>query len=226
MEEKSDKSEEKIENSVEGGVPEGASPSDKELNFKALREKVEHAEKALEEYKAEMQPILQAVKNPPEEAPPPSPPVPDVSTLADDDLIEARHYRDLEKRMDSIQSNVAISNLRSKYNDFEEVVNQENLNKLKDSHPELYGSLDSNRDAYTAGSAAYQMLKAMGYGKKEEGAKYDAERAQLERNNQAPSTYQTAGSSSPLRQLGKYGELTKEQKQFHANNLLRKLGRL
>lgn len=124
---------------------------------KAERERAEMAAK-LEEYQKQQQP-----KEEPEEQP---------IDYADEDFIEGKH---LKKEIDAVKKQLAAyknqqmeatdeTRLKQVYNDFDKVVNQENLNKLKELDPETAETIAmSNASLYTRGSAAYKRIKELNF---------------------------------------------------------------
>lgn len=132
--------------------------SDKEKNFARLRETKEQLERENRELKAAMQ----------NKSPPPEQKEEDFG-IDDDDLVEGKVVKKLYQEIRSLQSTYEQEKLasipdrlRSKFSDFDSVVSTENIEKLKESEPELYGSIVSGNDLYGKGVAAYKTLKALG----------------------------------------------------------------
>lgn len=133
--------------------------SDKEKNFVRLRETKEQLERENRELKAAME----------SRSAPPQQEKEDDFGIDDDDLVEGKVVKKLYQEIKSLQNTYEQEKLasipdrlRSKFSDFESVVSPENIEKLKESEPELYSSIVSGKDLYGKGVAAYKTLKALG----------------------------------------------------------------
>lgn len=95
--------------------------------------------------------------------------------LADDDIVTKKQVlqreRRLEKRieeralktaMSHFQSSTAEERLELKHPDFKNVCSPENIDELKNRHPELAKSLATNPDPFSQGRAAYDLIKSLG----------------------------------------------------------------
>jgi hypothetical protein len=89
----------------------------------------------------------------------------------DDDFIEGKHLKkeiqDLKTQIESfkVQQKAQSDETRLKhtYNDFDKVVNKENIEKLKEIDPETAETIaNSNASLYARGSAAYKRIKELG----------------------------------------------------------------
>lgn len=157
-----------------------------ERNWKALRDSKRQLESEVEELRQQMQ----RLSSPKEEAEP---------ELGDDDLVEYRQLKKLKKEItDHLQQSKAQTDadrLKSKFPDIEEVVSRENLEKLKQTEPELYASVVSAPDFYSRGVSAYKTLTAMGIVKKNN---YDQEKEQVQRNHGKPRSVQAVKGQGAL----------------------------
>lgn len=79
------------------------------------------------------------------------------SQRGDDELVE---YKQLKQMKHDIEQQTLELRLKSKFTDFDDVVNSANLKKLADEDPELAYTIDSAPDMYTKAVAAYKMIKA------------------------------------------------------------------
>jgi len=161
---------EQQEETTEEAPQEVASESSQQMNFRALRLEKERLERERNEaYKK-----LYDHENSRKEVKPKEDPEEfmDVS-LADDDLFEGRHYkqiqRQLKKQQETIdryqqESNLSTTEvkLKNKYADFDSVVNEENIKRLKESEPELAAAIASTNDMYSKAVSAYKMIKQLG----------------------------------------------------------------
>lgn len=122
-------------------------------NFRALREQNEAMARELEEAKSYMQ-NMEANK----------PKVAESVSDDDDDLVEVRHLRKVNQKMEVLQDQIAENSLISKFPDFHSVVNESNIKKLIEDYPELAHSIDSNKDMFTKKKAAYTLIKKLKIG--------------------------------------------------------------
>lgn len=93
--------------------------------------------------------------------------------INDDDLLEGKHLKKYDaelKRLRQEQEQFkqqtytlnAQAQLRSKYPDFDKVVNEENIEALKFAYPEIASTLNSSTDLYSTAVSAYTMIKKLG----------------------------------------------------------------
>lgn len=141
--------------------PEESKENTKEFNFRQLREN----NKQLEERLKKSDEIIETFTNsqhqsslsevPPEEEP-----------LGEDDIAEGKHLKKLEAKLEKMMYQKELEavpdKLKGKFADFDQVVTKENLEKLKDTEPELYRTIRSGTDLFAKGVAAYKTLKSLG----------------------------------------------------------------
>jgi hypothetical protein len=123
----------------------------------------------------------------------------------DDDIVEGKvvkrlynELRELKKFKQSYEQEKVASipeRLKSKFSDFEQVVTQENVEKLKNLEPELYASIISSSDLYAKGVSAYKTLKALGIVKDDP---YKAQKEQVQQNAQRPMSVQAIKGQGAL----------------------------
>jgi len=88
----------------------------------------------------------------------------------DDDLIEGKHLKKIVNKLNKVnaqlgqyqsQANMSLteSKIKKRYNDFDDVVTQENLQILAAREPEIAQSLNANPDLYSKALTAYTMIK-------------------------------------------------------------------
>ena len=171
-----------------------------QLNFKALREEKERIERDHQE-------ALNRLKQYEEKSKPKEEEVD--FNLGDDDLFEGKHYKALQKQLkkqqdqlNQYQSQVNLttteSRLKSQYNDFDKVVSESNIKKLRELEPELAETIASNQDMYTKAVSAYKMIKKLGIFVEDNYAQ-DREVAQRNSLKPRPSAYVSPQQSdSPL----------------------------
>lgn len=177
--------------------------SQREINFRAMRERAERAEQRARELEAMAQR---------ERAGEPEP--------EDDGFIEGRTFKkytksqkELEEKLEKTQkqleyfSNTSIEiQLRSKFSDFDKVVTDENMERLKAEKPGLYRSILHNPDLRDKGETAYDAISTY-----LQPDKYKAQEKRLEENKAKPkssSTISPQTSDSPLARAGDYDRRT------------------
>jgi hypothetical protein len=99
----------------------------------------------------------------------------EIDSISDEEYLEKRQSKKLVKKeiaplLDEIESlkktikaqqaMTGVANLRSKYSDFDEVVNPETLAILQEKEPEVAEMLGNMTDAYKMGMQAYKFIKA------------------------------------------------------------------
>ena len=104
--------------------------------------------------------------------------------------------------------------LKSKFPDFEQVVTQENIEKLKLAEPELFSSLTASQDLYAKGVSAYKALRGLGFVKDDN---YQEQKEQVQSNRQKPMSTQAIKGQSALADANVFAKgLTPElKKQLH-----------
>ncbi len=150
-------SEEVIEKKEVSGEPSGA-----ERNFAELREQKKRVERERDELRQRMATVEAAQKQQQEQQ--------HSTSLADDDLVEWKHVKkeigSLKKQIEGYQQQSTAANaetmIRNKFPDFEAVVNNQNIERLREKHPEIAQALASNNDLYTKASATYEIIKKYG----------------------------------------------------------------
>lgn len=162
--------------------------SDKERNFRELRE----GKRQLEQEVRRLREDMERLSSPKEEAPA----EPD---LSDDDLVEGKHLKvalqRIEARLAAAQSAAVPDRLRSKFSDIDQVVTKENLEKLKHVEPELYSSILSGSDPYAKGVSAYKALKRFGI---VEDDSYALEKEKVQKSHSRPMSTQAVKGQGAL----------------------------
>ena len=136
----------------------------KQQEFKADRE--ENLRKQREKYAADMKAKDDEINRLRQEAK-------KRSNLPDEDLVEGRHYNIIAEKLDKLEEQAArreqydnqqreMQTLKTKYTDFDNVVNQKTLAKLKAMDPDAFNAIDNARDLLSGGAAAYRIIQSMG----------------------------------------------------------------
>lgn len=93
-------------------------------------------------------------------------------TTDDDAFVEAKHlkqfkkYQDselakLQRKIEEQQAAIVDQNIRSACPDFERVVTEQTLIKLRNEYPEVAASLNSSQDVQSKAIAAYKLIKKL-----------------------------------------------------------------
>lgn len=166
----------------------------KDENFARLRETKEQ----LERENRELKEWAKGQLNPKQ---PQADPEEDLG-IDDDDLVEGKQYKKLYKKLDALEKRyeqekaaTIPDRLQTKFKDFDQVVTQENVEKLKNSEPELYASITSGHDLYAKGVSAYKTLKALGIAKVDE---FKDQKAQVQQNHSKPMSAQAIKGQGAL----------------------------
>ena len=191
--------------------------SNADRNFRALREKAERLEREKEDYARQLNAYQQQAQPRHQEEQETE------DNLAPDALIEKRHLSRYDKKIQKLESQLkeyqaassnlsAENQLKTKYPDFDTIVNKDNLEMLKLTYPELAQTLYNNPDLYTKGSAAYTIIKQMGIAP---GSSNDADRQRAIDNANKPrplaSVSASQGNNSPLQRANAFANgLTEE----------------
>lgn len=169
--------------------------SDKEINFQKLRNVKDQLERENQELKNWKQ---QYEKSYQQQVPQSD----DDIGIDDDDIVEGKvvkrlynEIKNLKRSYENEKLATIPDRLRSKFSDFDNVVTPQNIEKLKNSEPELYSSIVSGSDLYSKGVSAYKTLKAMGIVKDDP---YIADKERVQQNQQKPMSVQAIRGQGAL----------------------------
>ncbi len=200
-----------------------AQDSQKESNMRILRERAETAERRAQELERMVQMNMsqqQTTKMQVDED--------DDFDMADDTYVEGKHLKKYVKNLKQELKNTkrqfeefnqqnALTNaeirLKNQFNDFDSIVNKENLEKLAAQKPSLYRTILSNPDMYDKGYTAYELIKNGGILTDN----YQEFDKRLEENRMKPRSAANAApqtSDTPLARVGDYDRrvLSEERK--------------
>lgn len=173
--------------------------SDKDRNFRELRESKRQVESELRELREQMDRIARSQAPAPQEEEEPE--------LSDDDLVEGKHLKRYIKRLESrLEQQAAASvpdRLKSKFSDFDQVVTPENVEKLKQAEPEMYATLVSGKDLYTKGVSAYKALKSFGIVKTDP---YIADKESVQKSHSRPMSAQAVKGQGALHEANAFAK--------------------
>jgi hypothetical protein len=148
--------------------------------------------------------------------------------LSDDTYIEGKHLKKYVKSLKQELKNTrkqfeeynqqnaltqAEIRLKNQFNDFDTVVNKENLEKLQQQKPALYRTILANPDVYDKGYTAYELIKHSGIISDQ----YEDLDRKVEENRSKPRSAANASpqsSDTPLTRVGDYDRrvLTEDRK--------------
>lgn len=211
--------EQEVEEVVEEPVRKAAKPTPAESfrELKAAKEREERerqrAERERDEYAAKLRELEQRAQqtkvSEPEED----------YTLNPDDIVEGKHLtkvdkklRNLEHQLKAYEQQVTLNNiqarLKSQYPDFDSVVNAENIDILRQDHPEIMKTLNASTDLFATGVTAYTMIEKLGISKR---LQMQADTARIQKNAAKP---RPSASVSP-----QYGDSPLAKANAFANGL-------
>jgi hypothetical protein len=115
----------------------------------------------------------------------------------DDDLMEGKHLKLVDDEIQQLRqelqqqkhyntTQIAQAQIRSKFPDFDKVVNEDNIEQLKYAYPELAATLNASSDLYSTAVSAYTMIKNLGIAP--ERNVYMADKAQAQKNAAKPKS--------------------------------------
>jgi len=182
--------------------------SDKELNFRAIRESNYKLQAQLEEERQKREELQRAIEEkfanhlkaqePDEED--------ELADISDDDWLTRKHAEKVAERRSKVivkqmleeerqnRAKEELPNrLKSQFPDFESVVTKENLEYLKANKPHIALSLAANKDPYAQALAAYDAVKAFC-----PSTQIREEEQRMNANSQKPGTLGNAKAPSPL----------------------------
>lgn len=214
--------------------PQMQQESQKEANMRILRERAELADRRSQESERriqELERILQMNMNQQQTSTKMQIEEEDDFDLSDDSFVEGKHLRkqnkdvkrltreiqELKQETAKSREEAAIANARSRirtqYPDWEKVVNKDNLEKLREQDPETFEVLNSSKDTYAAGCAAYKFIKNSGI----VDSTYSDVDKRLDDNRSKPRSAANASpqtGDTPLARVGDYDRriLTEDRK--------------
>lgn len=174
----------------------------KEYNFARMREKQESLEQEVKELRQKQEPQPQKE-------------VDELAGLSDDDILTvaqtkklaARQAEEIVKRLMKERENASLpEKTRSKYEDFDAILNEENIKKLEKQEP---GLADACSKASNPWEATYKVLKKFIVPAKEEKAVKGEK--ELNDNLALPTPSIAAGNTRPLNNANIWAKASKEE---------------
>lgn len=196
------------------GAKEEASESAADRNFRELRKKAEAAERERDEMRRYLEELrAQSQQKPAEE---------EEFNLRPDDIPEwkhvERHIKKLENKLSQYEQQTNLvtteTRLKAQYPDFDVIVNQSNIEMLRDRYPEVADTIASSGDMYKKAVCAYTMIKQLGIGQVTQ-ADVDRDRALKNASKPRPlASVSPQQGDSPLSRANAFADgLTDELKE-------------
>lgn len=171
-----------------------AQQDEQERNWRQLREAAQRAEEDRRRAERERDEALQLVRQMHNKIQPDT--IEEHVDLSIDDsaLVEGKHLSAVQKHIKNLEAQLknyqqqttaqtAETRLRSQYNDFDSVVNENNVKTLQSHYPELYATMTSSGDLYNKAVTAYTMIKNLNIGTQDP---YASDRARVAQNAAKP----------------------------------------
>lgn len=181
----------------------------KEYNFKQLRDVNKQLEDRLKTYETRLEGIESSSKNNS------SLNKEEEFEIGEEDLVEGKHLKRAISKIENILQQKELEaipeKLRGKFEDFDQVVTKENLEKLKETEPELYRTIRNGPDLYAKGVAAYKTLTSLGYVQDKQN--YMKQKDHIQNNHKKPLSAQAVKGSGALHEANIFANgLTPELK--------------
>lgn len=192
---------------------------EKDSNWRALRDRVESAERRSQE----LERIVQMNMNQQQVTKIEIEDNEDDIDISDDALIEGKHLKkyikSLKQELKSnkkqseyhnrqMMANQAEMMLKNKFSDFDTVVNKENIEKLAAKNPVLHRSLYANTDVYDFGYTAYELIKNSGIvnTQNSNNTQYEEIDRRVEENKGKPRSSASVSPQTADRPLARVGD--------------------
>lgn len=195
---------------VEEHVDEEPKKGSPEYNFRELREKMEAQTKLINEQQNRIRDLENSPKYQPQEE---EADYDDLDSLSKDDYLTVKQaeklaLRKAEELIKQREIETLEDRIRLKYKDYDDVVNNENVQKLIEDDQVLADALRYSPDPY---STAYKLIKkSTFYKEKQEGEKYKDEAKSIQKNSQKPVS-SNAVQSKPLARANAYAAMDKQE---------------
>jgi len=186
-------------------VSEKPEESDKDYNFRQMRETLKQREEEITSLRKSHQEFTEKQEE-----------------LGNDDLVEGKHLKQgLSEIRDLIRKNELATipeKIKSKFKDFDDVVTKKSLEILKKTEPELFLTLQvengkkiSADDLFVKGISAYKMIKSLGLAP--ENKEFKNKKEQIQSNHAKPMSAQSIKGSGAIHEANAFAnELTPELK--------------
>jgi len=181
--------------------PSSQQEDNKDYNFKQLREGKKQLEEEVRQLRAQMDSFADTQSSSPHKDE-------DSMDIGDDDLVEGRHVKKLMSRVEKMiyQKEVEAipDRLKTRFNDFDDVVTKENIENLKKTEPEIYRSITSGSDIFAKGVSAYKTLKALGIYKQPQD--FSQQKQHVQSNHNKPMSVQAVKGQGALHEANVFAQ--------------------
>lgn len=185
-------------------ISQGSKEKSKEYNFKQMRETLEQRDEEIRVLRERDESFKEKEE------------------LGEDDLVEGKHLKkglaDIKDIIRRKELETIPDKLKSKFEDFNDVVTKENLEKLQKTEPELFQSLQledrrkvSAGDLFVKGIAAYKTIKSLGISP--ENQEYMNKKEHIQSNHNKPMSVQAISGAGAIHKANAFANgLTSELK--------------
>jgi hypothetical protein len=187
----------------------------KEYNFARLREKNELLERQNQEMMGALRQIQDSLKA---KEPPPVQEVDELASLGDDDIITKKQAFKAAERMAKkiVQESLAIQEkqslphrTRQQFNDFDEVLTDENIKEFEKSNPVLAGACTRADNPW---QAAYEAIKMSPiYQDRKARKQMEKDSKKIDENISKPISSNAIGKPGALANANSYGEMSRDE---------------
>lgn len=194
--------------------------SRQERNWREMRKRQEELENRLRQKDEMLEKLMHAQLSSQTTKPEPEPEDPDEEYIPAGRVkgIARRTVQPLEQKIQELEQKIAqqeqqkyINNLKSKYSDFDDIVNQETLELLETREPELAAAIAETKDPNKMAIQAYKYIKALNLAEQVPTARRSKEvTKRLEENNKTVQT-PMAYDKRPMAQAFKITEAKRNE---------------
>lgn len=133
--------------------------------------------------------------------------------LDPDAIAEGKHISKVANKVKKLEQQLTEARLKAKYQDFDKIVSQDNVEALRQSHPEIWATINSTSDLYNKAVSAYTLIKELGISRNDS---YDQDKMLIQQNAAKPKPFAAVSSQqgdSPLSKANAFaGGLTDQLK--------------
>ena len=207
-----------VENPAEEQAIQTPVEDPQEKNWRAVRQRLANLEKENNDLKTQHQRLIEAQEKARQMPDEPEPEEDEYANYKGVKRTARKEVAPLEKKIENLEQELEkrrqqdlMQSLKSKYPDFDDVVNPETIAILEQSEPELATTIGHLKDPYAIGIQAYKYIKALDLESKVPGKRRQKEaEKKIEKNNQTVPSPQ-AYDKRPMAQAFKLTEAEKSK---------------
>lgn len=186
-----------VEDNSDNVSAEPVQETPQQRNFKALKNKLEAAERERDDALRVAQQYDQYYRQQqPQQQPQYNTKTQEEDDLPDDELIEAKHFKNYKKQVenrfkeyeDRMQFATTEAKIKARFPDFDDLVTPANLKKLAQQEPDIVRTLDSSNDLYAKAVTAYKLIKKLGVSNEDDSEYLEVDRRVVQGNTKKPRT--------------------------------------